>query len=384
MKIAYISSNAYSDVDLSFIGEAQKVMDITYFVLMNPNNRRACALDLRNDNLREGINKGIELAGIRKYSDIVDIEKVFVLYSTSKHAYELKSFLFWYNVNKYLQSEGFDIIHYTTAPGFSNPFAYFNRKKVILTVHDPIPHSSAANGGAERQRKLAFRFLKNFILLNQSQEQEFISHYNLKGKNIYQSMLGCYTYLQKYQDNPRQVVGKYILFFGSINSYKGLDYLFPAMVEVHKVCPELKLVVAGGGKYYFDIEQYKQLPYFDIRNKFIPDNELAALIRDCEFVVVPYVDATQSGVVMSAYAYNKPCIATNVGGLPEMVKHGELGVICAPRSSSELASAMLKLFEATDLLNTYSSNIKNKYVNGQRSWSQIVKGVQSIYLKVNL
>lgn len=381
MKIAYISSNAYSDVDLSYIGEAQKVMDISYFVLMNPNNRRACALDLRNDKLKEGINKGKELPGICKYGDIIDINKVYVLYNTSKHAYEFKSFKFWYKINKYLSSEGFDIIHYTTAPGFSNPFAYCFRKKVLLTVHDPIPHSSATSRGTERQRKLAFRFLKNFILLNKSQEQEFIRHYNLSGKNIYQSILGCYTYLQKYKDYPRQVDGKYILFFGSINSYKGLEYLFPAMKEVQKVCPELKLVVAGGGKYYFDIEQYKQLPYFDIRNMFIPDSELSALIRDSEFVVVPYVDATQSGVVMSAYAYNKPCIATNVGGLPEMVKHGEFGIVCAPKSSSELASAIIKLIDEVDLLKTFSKNIENEYVNGQRSWSQIVNGVKSIYSK---
>ena len=84
MKIAYISSNAYSDVDLSFISEAQRVMDITYFVVMNPQNRRACALDLRNDTLIEGINKGSELAGIRKYKDLININKVFVLYNKIK------------------------------------------------------------------------------------------------------------------------------------------------------------------------------------------------------------------------------------------------------------------------------------------------------------
>ncbi len=384
MKIAYISSNAYSDVDLSFISEAQRVMDITYFVVMNPQNRRACALDLRNDTLIEGINKGSELAGIRKYKDLININKVFVLYSTSQHAYEYKSFKFWYGVNRYLKSEGFEIIHYTTAPGFSNPFAYFNHRRIVLTVHDPIPHSSAINKGTERQRKLAFRLLKNFILLNQAQEQEFIKHYKIKGKNIYQSMLGCYTYLLKYKDQPRLVKDKYILFFGRIDSYKGLNYLFPAMIEVHKVCPDLKLVVAGGGNYYFNIEQYQQLHYFDIRNYFIPDNELAALIRDCEFVVVPYIDATQSGVVMSAYAYNKPCVATNVGGLPEMVKDNEFGVICAPKDVSGLASAILKLIETEGYLQSCSSKIEKYYSNGQRSWRQIVKGIQSIYTKVNL
>ena len=72
------------------------------------------------------------------------------------------------------------------------------------------------------------------------------------------------------------------------------------MELAHTKYPELTLVVAGKGKYYFDIEKYLKLPYFKIDNRFIPDGELAAMIRECEFVVVPYVDATQSGVIMSA------------------------------------------------------------------------------------
>ena len=101
----------------------------------------------------------------------------------------------------------------------------------------------------------------------------------------------------------------------------------PAMKKVHKVLPSLKLVVAGKGEYYFDKSAYDKLDYIQFVNRFIPDIELANLIANSIFVVVPYTEATQSGVIMSAYAFAKPVIATNVGGLPEMVGNDEFGKI---------------------------------------------------------
>ena len=113
--------------------------------------------------------------------------------------------------------------------------------------------------------------------------------------------------------------------------YKGLDYLLPAMQHVHQQCPDCKLIVAGGGTFHFDITPYHTLSYIDVRNRFIPDSELVALIQHAAFMVCPYTDATQSGVIMSAYAFEKPVIATNVGGLPEMVSHQHYGLIIKER-----------------------------------------------------
>ena len=383
MKIAYISSSAYSDVDLSYIGEAQKSLDITYFVLMNSGNRRTCALDLRDDSLLHGINKGYNLKGVGKYSDISNIKTAYVLYNEGKHAYDMKSLSFWCKVYRYLKQEGFDVIHFTTAPSIFNPFAFLLRDKLVLTVHDPLPHSSATSKSTELYRKIAFKWIKNFILLNKAQISEFKKTYGIKNINIQISSLGAYTYLLKYNDNIH-LPKPYVLFFGNIHSYKGLDYLFPAMELAHTKYPELTLVVAGKGKYYFDIEKYLKLPYFKIDNRFIPDGELAAMIRECEFVVVPYVDATQSGVIMSAYAYCKPCIATNVGGLPEMVNHEHNGLIVEPKDVEGLAAAIIDMHQGVEKLNSFMNAIKLEYYHGKKSWKNIVDEMTSIYRTINL
>lgn len=380
MKIAYISSAAYSDVDLSIVSELQKTEDTTYIVLVHPGNIQSCALNFKNDSLQPGLNNGWELEGLRSHSGLIDINKSYVLYSDGSRPYSPKAFYNAFLFSRML-SKKYDIIHLTTAPALNELFLYLYRKKIVLTVHDPLPHSSSKSKGMELRRKIAFRMIKNLILLNSSQKESFISHYRIVHPNLMVSSLSCYNYLRKY--NPvKNTQRKYILYFGNIVSYKGLDYLFPAMEKVHDSAPDLNLVVAGKGAYYFDISKYERLEYFDIQNRFIPDDELAELIYGAEFVVVPYVDATQSGVVMSAYAFNKPCVATNVGGLPEMVINGKYGEICDAKDVVSLSDSILRLYNTPGLINQYIRNIRNDYDDGVKSWPFIVASLVDYYKKL--
>ena len=108
------------------------------------------------------------------------------------------------------------------------------------------------------------------------------------------------------------------------------------------------------------------------------------MIRECEFVVVPYVDATQSGVIMSAYAYCKPCIATNVGGLPEMVNNEHNGLIVEPKDVEGLAAAIIDMHQGVEKLNSFMNAIKLEYYHGKKSWKNIVDEMTSIYRTINL
>ncbi len=384
MRIAYISSLAYSDVEISFLKDAQKIMDITYYILVGPSNRRGCALDLRSANLKEGLNNGTEIDELRRFDCIIDLRKVFVYYSSSTHSYQLKALRSDYMLYKHLKSCCYDVINITFFPHVLSFFWYMLREKIVVTAHDPFPHSSEPYRMDKFNRILSYKLFKHFILLNKSQKKAFVeqNHINQEKVQVYNSYLSCYTYLQMYNDDIKSNDTPYILFFGNIYSYKGLDYLFPAMEIVHKSHPELRLVVAGSGKYYFDITHYQNLEYFDIRNRFIEDKELADLIKGCEFIIAPYVDATQSGVVMSAYAFAKPCIATNVGGLPEMVIDNYNGVVVEPRNIHSLADAIVELLNNKSNLISFSENIKMEYFNGEKSWKYICEDLKGIYTQI--
>ena len=383
MKIAYISPIYFSDVDLSYLSHAQKELDITYFAPIVSNNGKGAAFNLENFKNTYGIFYATEIyPELQKFGHIVDLKKFYIINSPAKKMWNIKNILLHLKLVWLLRN--FDIIHITEFPKYYEWFFYFLKKKIILTVHDPIPHSTVACNTKQIKinRKIAFKLLNNFIILNKNQKEEFIRINNLEEKNIYETRLGRYDYLTMYK-TQKDCAGQYILFFGQIASNKGLDILFPAMTELHKTHPNIKLISAGRGTYPFDIKLYENLEYFDIRNRFIPDQELAELIQNAMFVVCPYRDATQSGVVMSAFAFNKPVVATNVGGFPEQVVHGEYGIIIPTNDVIELTSALQYLCSNSNIIEDFEKKIQQGYEQGKHSWAQIVAEHSTCYNAIN-
>ena len=384
IKIAYISGPAFSDVDMSFLSYAQKEMDITYFVPIFKNGLRGAAFNLQKHFPKYGIFSAIDTyPELAKFKNIIDLSKFYVINSPATRGWQLKNI--WLHIKLAWKLRKYDVIHLTNFPYYYEFFLYFLRKKIILTVHDPIPHSTAACNTKQIQfnRKLGFYFLRHFIILNHKQKEDCININKLHGKHIYESRLGSYDYLNIYNIiNNKDIDKKYILFFGQIASNKGLDVLFPAMLELHKRIPNVNLIVAGKGEFSFDIKPYQQLEYIEIRNRFIPDDELAELIQNSLFIVCPYKDATQSGVAMSAFAFNKPVIATNVGGFPEQVLHNQYGLIVAPSNITELSSAFVEVCTNPILLNSFEQNIQEARQKGELSWELISSEMKSIYSSI--
>ncbi len=122
---------------------------------------------------------------------------------------------------------------------------------------------------------------------------------------------------------------KYILFFGFIRKYKGLDLLLDAMTLVND---GVELIVAG--EFYEEEEEYRRIVkknrlehLVHFFSDFIPHNQVNIYFSACDMVVQPYRTATQSGVAQIAYHFNKPILVTNVGGLPEIVPHNKVGYV---------------------------------------------------------
>lgn len=141
---------------------------------------------------------------------------------------------------------------------------------------------------------------------------------------------------------------RYILFFGLIRKYKGLDLLLEAMKDSFFKENKIKLIVAG--EYYSDKENYQQfikengLEEQVIQlDKFIPDDEVNAVFGSSDLVVQPYKTATQSGVTQIAYHFEKPMIVTNVGGLPELCPDGKVGYV-VNTNPAEISEAIQRFF----------------------------------------
>lgn len=384
MKIAYLGKIQLSDADLSYLNAAQKLSDITYIMEVTPRFMKGPAYNIGKIYPHSGVFKATEAyPEFEKYSRIIDVDKFYVVNTCGKF-WQLKAFWTNFLLLLFLIRNKFDVIHLTWPANVYEFIIYMLKRKIILTVHDPFPHTGLDTRIVRLRRKVAFRCVPHFIILNKAQREKFLSFYHLPSSAVIDSRLSCYTYLNMVEQDMTTVPEqKYILFAGKISKYKGVEYLLEAMKKVHDTFPDIKLVVAGGGKYHFDISEYAALPYIDIRNRFIPDEELVALMNKTQFMVCPYTDATQSGVIMSSFTFGTPIIATRVGGLPEMLGNGKYGMLVKEKDTDALYQGICSLLSDEEQLADYRKEIAKDYTSdGYLSWKTIAEELRESYLQM--
>lgn len=384
MKIAYIGKIQLSDADLSYLNSAQKLSDITYIMEVTPRFMKGPTYNIGKIYPHSGVFKATEAyPEFEKYSRIIDVDKFYVVNTCGKF-WQLKAFWTNFLLLLFLIRNKFDVIHLTWPANVYEFIIYMLKRKIILTVHDPFPHTGLDTRIVRLRRKVAFRCVPHFIILNKAQREKFLSFYHLPSSAVIDSRLSCYTYLNMVEQDMTTVPEqKYILFAGKISKYKGVEYLLEAMKKVHDTFPDIKLVVAGGGKYHFDISEYAALPYIDIRNRFIPDEELVALMNKTQFMVCPYTDATQSGVIMSSFTFGTPVIATRVGGLPEMLGNGKYGMLVKEKDTDALYQGICSLLSDEEQLADYRKEIAKDYTSdGYLSWKTIAEELRESYLQM--
>ena len=145
---------------------------------------------------------------------------------------------------------------------------------------------------------------------------------------------------------------KVLLFFGLIREYKGLRHLIVAMSKIRQRYKDIKLLIVGDfGKeenrafYERIIDETGIADNVDIYGGHIPIPEVEKFFAACDMVVLPYESATQSGVIQVAYGFRKPVLATNVGGLPDVVSDKKTGYIVEPRQPGLIADAVTDFYE---------------------------------------
>jgi glycosyltransferase involved in cell wall biosynthesis len=171
---------------------------------------------------------------------------------------------------------------------------------------------------------------------------------------------------------------KIVLFFGFIRQYKGLDLLLKAMADERIRKENIKLLIAG--EFYDDEKPYLQLikennleQQVILKTTFIPDSDVKYYLCSGDCVIQPYKNATQSGVTPLAYHFEKPMIVTNVGGLPSLVPHEKVGLVCEPKPEA-IAEAILRFYQLGEqYFIPHLRSEKEKYL-----WSKLTGAIFSL------
>jgi glycosyltransferase involved in cell wall biosynthesis len=257
-----------------------------------------------------------------------------------------------------------------------------NHTKTLCIADNIIPHEKRIG-----DRLLTNYFIKSidsFIVMSRSvkddirqfsttQPVEFIPHpiYDNYGKLV--SRTDALTHLKL----SKEV--RYILFFGFIRDYKGLDLLLKAMADKRIRNRPIKLIVAG--EYYGNESFYEELIRSEnidsqviMKTEFIPSEAVKYYFGVADLVVQPYKSATQSGISQLAYHFEKPMIVTRVGGLPEIVEHGKVGYVVDVNVEA-ISDAIIDFFE-NDKKATLEAGVRENKT--KFSWGNMVKGIERL------
>ena len=254
--------------------------------------------------------------------------------------------------------------------------------KIISIIDNIIPHEKRAG-----DRLLANYFVKTvdgFVAMSKSVLNDLETFDKNKPKvfcphPLYDNFGEIIS-----KENAKQKLNldnslKYILFFGFIRDYKGLDLMLEAFAKCIEKDKSLRLIVAGefytDSKPYFEFIKNKKLEeYVLMHNDFIPDEKVAEYFCASDIVVQPYKDATQSGVTQIAYHFNKPMIVTDVGGLAEIIPDGKTGYVVKP-DSTDIAEAILMFYQ----LNKEKEFTENAKIEKEKySWDSMVKAIEQL------
>lgn len=222
----------------------------------------------------------------------------------------------------------------------------------VFTLHDPIPHKGEENLVISFLQKIAIRQATRIIILSKSHievmEKQGISREKIDviphGEFSYYSQFTS-TNLKINENNPPT-----ILFFGRILPYKGLDILLKAFPLIKKEIPEAKLIIAGPGDFSLYQKQVNNLKDVIIVNRWLKDEEVAFYFKQASICVLPYIEATQSGIIPIAYTFKAPVVATQVGGIPEQVEDGKTGLLVPAGNIEKLAEACVYLLKNPSLI----------------------------------
>ena len=257
-----------------------------------------------------------------------------------------------------------------------------NHTKVIVVIDNLIPHEKRF--GDNIMNKYFVNSVDAFLAMSKSVYND-LNHFNPHKLK----MLGVHPLY----DNFGEIISKseakrvlnldesinYMLFFGIIREYKGLDTLLKAFADKRLQNQNLKLIVAGefyeNEKPYYDlITKYNLSDSLVMHASFIADNDVVNYFCAADIIVQPYKHATQSGVTQIAYHFEKPMLVTDVGGLAEIVPHNKVGYVTS-QEPLDIADAI------TDF---YLNNKENDFISGIKdekkkySWEIMVLNIKNI------
>ena len=307
------------------------------------------------------------------WNQLLPPDHIFYLNSKPIRKMTIKDLKEYRRAGETFKETKFDYWFDTFPTGQSGILAHFiEYGESIGIAHDAVPHS-----GTSLYRKILFsqalKGIDNIVVLSRAYLDLAKRKYKLDDDHIYYMRHGAMEYPEKSEKSTyKDIRNINFLYFGRIDGYKGLHVLASAYKKLKEKHDDVSLTVAGNGDFTAYLSEFAALKDCDVVNRYLSDDDIAYYFNMPNVVaVLPYIDATQSGVIGVAFNYRCPVIVSDTGGMKEQLFGGEMGLLVKPGSADDLLDKM-EQFVLNESLYNKQKNLME--IGCQRStWDNCVK-----------
>ncbi len=226
------------------------------------------------------------------------------------------------SIIKRIRKEHFDVIYFESLHTWNLPIMMMSGgAKTYQVIHEVIPHEGDRQVRmVDLMNKAVVKLSDIIVLRNKTYIDEMQKRYKISADRI--------KYLELWRRYPEYTMPRYTgkaLFFGRINPYKGADNL----LKIAQLCPEVEFNVVGRVDPLTEsiVSELSKCRNVTLNNDYVSDRVMEEAFIDCDWVIVPYNSASQSGIIIDAYKYSRPVIAFSVGAIPEQIDDGKSGYL---------------------------------------------------------
>jgi glycosyltransferase involved in cell wall biosynthesis len=269
---------------------------------------------------------------------------------------------------------------YLLPPGRRSGGGRAQRRPLVLTAHDVLPREPRP-GQLRAQRRLYDRF-DAIVVHSEHGLGRLVEELGIEADRVRVIPHGAFTHLaeqaaaRRAGEVPWQTEKRVVLCFGLVRPYKGIDVLLRAWRELADDVPA-ELWIAGLPK--MDVSALREDAPASVRwdMRFVGDDLLPAYFERADLVVLPYLQADQSGVLFTALAFGKPLLLSDVGGFPEMASTGAARIVRAGDAAA-LAQALAQLLAEPEELARMAANARAA-AQGPYSWDSAAQAHLTLY-----
>lgn len=261
-----------------------------------------------------------------------------------------------------IRKEHFDVIYFESLHTWNLPVMMMAGKaKIYQVIHEVIPHEGDKQVKmVDLMNKAVVRLANIIILHNKTYIQDMVDRYGIQSGRV--------KYLELWRRYPPYTAPRYnghVLFFGRMNPYKGTDNL----LEIVRLCPDIQFDVIGrvDSQMKNIVNQLAKEKNVILNNDYVSDEEMRKAFINCDWVVVPYNSASQSGIIIDAYKYSRPVIAFAVGAIPEQVDEGKSGYLVEPGNNRKFADKLKEVMRFNE--EQYDTMSQNAYTYGSKKYA---------------